>query len=58
MTRSGCAGTKLPTCKYFVELSFLRDIVTGRKTESNIPTEITTPTSSVSLTTPPTQHCD
>lgn len=42
MTRSGCAGTKLPTCEYFVELSFLRDIVTGRKTESNVSTEITT----------------
>ncbi len=28
--------------------------MTGRKTESNVPTEITTPTSSVSLTTPPT----
>ena len=36
MTRSGCAGTKLPTCEYFVELSFLRDIVTGRNTESNV----------------------
>ncbi len=23
MTRSGCAGTKLPTCEYFVELSIL-----------------------------------
>ncbi|CAB4035886.1 ---NA---, partial [Paramuricea clavata] len=46
--------TKLPTCEYFVELSFLRDIVTDRKTESNIPTEITIPTSSVYSTTPPT----
>ena len=54
MTRSGCAGTKLPTCEYFVELSFLRDIVTGRKTDSNIPTEITTSTSSVSSTPAPT----
>jgi hypothetical protein len=36
MTRSGSANKKLPSCDYFAELSFLRDVVTGRKTESNI----------------------
>ena len=36
LTRTGSANKKLPTCDYFTELSFLRDIVTGRKTESNI----------------------
>ena len=36
LTRSGSANKKLPTCEYFVELSFLRDVVTGRKTEPNI----------------------
>lgn len=36
MTWSGSANKKLPSCDYFVELSFLRDVVTGRKTESNI----------------------
>ena len=50
MTRSGCPGTKLPTCDYFIELSFLRDTMTSRKTESNIPTEATTSKSKQSLT--------
>jgi hypothetical protein len=36
MTRSGSANKKLPSCDYFAELSFLRDVVTGRKTESNV----------------------
>ena len=31
LTRTGSANKKLPTCDYFAELSFLRDIVTGRK---------------------------
>ena len=44
LTRSGSGSTKkLPTCDYFVELSFLRDVVSGRKTESNVEYEIIDP---------------
>lgn len=30
----------MPTCEYFAELAFLHDVVTGRKTETNVPIEI------------------
>ena len=36
-TRSGAAAKKLPTCNFFVELSFLRDTLLNRTTESNLP---------------------
>lgn len=36
-TRSGAAAKKLPTCNFFVELSFLRDTLLNRRTESNLP---------------------
>ena len=36
MTRSGPGSKELPICNFFAELSFLRDIVTYRKTVSNI----------------------
>ena len=36
-TRSGAAAKKLPTCNLFVELSFLRDKLLNRRTESNLP---------------------
>ena len=64
MTRSGSGTTKLPMCDYFIELSFLRDIVTGRKTETNVPTETIThsppPLSQDSVTTvinTPSSNC-
>lgn len=36
-TRSGAGTKKLPTCNFFVELSFLRDTLVNRKTDSNLP---------------------
>ena len=36
-TRSGAAARKLPTCNFFVELSFLRDTLLNQRTESNLP---------------------
>ncbi|XP_028412543.1 uncharacterized protein LOC114535434 [Dendronephthya gigantea] len=36
MTRSGAGNKKLPTCNFFTELSFLKDIVSNRKTMSNV----------------------
>ncbi len=36
-TRSGAAAKKLPTCNFFAELSFLRDTLLNRRTESNLP---------------------
>ena len=58
MTRSGCAGTKLPTCEYFMELSFLRDIVTGRNTESNVPKATAAVESQPSTSTNPVTNTD
>ena len=44
LTRSGSGSTKiLPTCDYFVDLYFLRDVISGRKTESNVDYEIIGP---------------
>ena len=39
-TRSGAGQKKLPTCDFFGELSFLRDVMTSRKTESNIEVDL------------------
>jgi hypothetical protein len=50
MTRSGSANKKLPSCDYFAELSFLRDVVTGRKTESNI--QVIQPVDTATTATP------
>ena len=50
MTRSGSANKKLPLCDYFAELSFLRDVVTGRKTESNI--QVIQPVDTATTATP------
>lgn len=36
-TRSGAGTKKLPTCNFFIGLSFLRDTLVNRKTESNLP---------------------
>ena len=36
MTRSGAGASKLPTCKCFVQLQFLRDSVSNRPTQSNM----------------------
>ena len=36
MTRSGSSQKKLPTCSFFEELSYLRDSVAPRSTQSNI----------------------
>ncbi|XP_046862378.1 uncharacterized protein LOC124455802 [Xenia sp. Carnegie-2017] len=35
-SRSGAEAKKLPTCAFFVELSFLRDSVSNRKSTSNV----------------------
>ena len=40
-TRSGAGQKKLPTCDFFGELSFLRDVMTSRKTESNVEVDLT-----------------
>ena len=34
---SGTGTTKIPKCKYFKELSILKDIMSGRETCSNFP---------------------
>ena len=34
--KSGAGATKIPTCKFFKQLVFLRDFVSNRETESNI----------------------
>ena len=39
--RSGAGQKKLPTCEFFGELSFLRDLMTSRKSESNIEVDLT-----------------
>lgn len=45
--RSGAGNKKmLPTCNYFTELSFLRDSLSNRTCESNIPSTILNPLSS------------
>ncbi|XP_057290030.1 uncharacterized protein LOC130612695 [Hydractinia symbiolongicarpus] len=36
-TRSGSGVKKLPVCEYFKELSFLRDILTTKPKETNLP---------------------
>ena len=36
-TRSGSKAKTLATCQFFKELSFLRDVVSNRNTESNVP---------------------
>lgn len=36
MTRSGAGNKKLPTCNFFTELSFLKDIVSNKETMSNV----------------------
>ena len=36
MTRSAAGNKKLPTCNFFTELSFLKGIVSNRKTMSNV----------------------
>ena len=41
-TRSGAAGKKLSTCKYFNNLNFLTDVVSHAPTETNIDLNITT----------------
>ena len=35
-TRSGSGATKSPQCRYYNQLSFLRDTVSNRKTQSNV----------------------
>ena len=35
LTRSGAGKTKLPTCKFFDQLHFIRDTIIHRSTESN-----------------------
>ena len=40
-TRSGAGQKKLPTCDFFGELSFLRDVMTSRKSENNIEVDLT-----------------
>lgn len=37
MQRSGAAASKTPTCKFFHQLLFLKDLVSNRETISNIP---------------------
>lgn len=58
--RSGAAASKTPTCKFFHQLLFLKDIVSNRETNSNVPitvesqyaieTEVSLTESSISTT--------
>ena len=36
LTKSGAGATKLPNCKFYNELLFLKDVLLNRQTESNI----------------------
>ena len=44
-TRSGAGLKKLPTCDFFLELSFLHDSITGIPTETNLFTPLPSPIS-------------
>ena len=60
LTRSGAENKKLPSCEYFAQLSFLKDIMTGRTTCSNIPPFMSPPSSPclVSEATPSEETSD
>ena len=47
--KSGAPGSKIPTCKFYNELNFLKDIVTNRVTTTNL----AIPESDINVTTPP-----
>ena len=47
--KSGAPGSKIPSCKFYKELNFLKDIVTNRVTTTNL----AIPESDINVTTPP-----
>ena len=42
-TRSGAGYVKPPTCRFYNELTFLRNVITNRKTLSNVTIELESP---------------
>ena len=52
LTRSGAALTRLPTCKLYTQLLFIRDTVVHRKTQSNVTIDLPPPSSSFSHSSP------
>jgi len=54
MSKSGAASASLPKCKYFLNLQFLQEKVTGKETESNVTHGFTSEIqSSCQIQTPP-----
>ena len=47
--KSEATGSKIPTCKFYNEMNFLKDIVTNRVTTTNL----AIPESDINVTTPP-----
>ena len=47
--KSGTPGSKIPTCKFYNKLNFLRDIVTNLVTTTNLAMS----ESDLNITTPP-----